>query len=137
MKFPVPDIINIYINYENNSTDFILKENEDLKKNLQELKKTYNEVVQSKEQQIILLNQNHEMTLENCEKLIKEAEANYLNLKNDYDQVMTKMKLKDDELDDLKQKNMNQDSSINYYKTELDKMKELNFASDIEAKYNT
>ena len=137
MKFPVPDIINTSINYENNSTDFILKENEDLKKNLQELKKTYNEVVQSKEQQIILLNQNHEMTLENCEKLIKEAEANYLNLKNDYDQVMTKMKLKDDELDDLKQKNMNQDSSINYYKTELDKMKELNFASDIEAKYNS
>ena len=77
------------------------------------------------------------MTLENCEKLIKEAEENYLNLKTEYDQVMDKMKLKDNELNDLKQKNINQDSSINYYKKELNKVKDLNYASEIEAKYNT
>ena len=100
-------------------------------------KKTYYDVVQSKEQQISLLNQNHDMTLENCEKLIKEAETNYLNLKTDYEQILEQMKSKENELDELKQKNLNQDSSLNYYKTELSKMKELNYASDIEAKYNT
>ena len=133
-KFPLPDLNNN--NYENNNNDYIIKENEELKKNLYELKQTYNEVVQSKEQQISLLNQNHDMTLENCEKLIKEAESNYLNLKTEYEQIMEKMKAKESELDELKQKNLNQDSSLNYYKTELSKMKELNYASDIEAKYN-
>ena len=134
-KFPLPDLNNI--NYENNSNDFLIKENEELKKNLYDLKKTYYDVVQSKEQQIILLNQNHDMTMENCEKLIKEAETNYLNLKTEYEQIIEKMKAKDIELDDLKQKNLNQDSSLNYYKTELSKMKELNYASDIETKYNS
>ena len=134
-KFPVPDLNNN--NFENNSNDLLIKENEELKRNLYDLKKTYYDVVQSKEQQIILLNQNHDMTMENCEKLIKEAESNYMNLKTEYDQIMEQIKAKDIELDDLKQKNLNQDSSLNYYKTELSKMKELNYASDIENKYNT
>ena len=141
-KFPLPDL---NLNLNNNSTnydnitnnDVLIKENEELKKNLYELKKTYQDVVQSKEQQISLLNQNHDMTLENCEKLIKEAETNYLNLKKDYEQILEKMKSKESELDEMKQKNLNQDSSLNYYKTELSEMKELNYASDIEAKYNT
>ena len=134
-KFPVPDLNNN--NFENNSNDLLIKENEELKRNLYDLKKTYYDVVQSKEQQIILLNQNHDMTMENCEKLIKEAESNYMNLKTEYDQIMEQIKAKDIELEDLKQKNLNQDSSLNYYKTELSKMKELNYASDIENKYNT
>ena len=134
-KFPAPDLNNN--NFENNNNDMLIRENEELKKNLYDLKKTYYDVVQSKEQQIILLNQNHDMTMENCEKLIKEAETNYMNLKTEYDQIMEKMKAKDIELDDLKQKNLNQDSSLNYYKTELSKMKELNYASDIETKYNS
>ena len=140
MKFSVPDLNNLNNLNSTNfdmGNDYLMKENEELKKNIYELKKTYYEVVQSKEQQIKLLNQNHDMTLENCEKLIKEAEANYLNLKTEYDQVMDKMKLKDNELNDLKQKNINQDSSINYYKKELNKVKDLNYASEIEAKYNT
>ena len=121
----------------NNNNDFLIKENEELKKNINDLKKTYNDVVQSKEQQIILLNQNHGMTLENCEKLIKEAESNYTNLKSDYDQVIEKIKTKDNELNDLKQKNINQENSINYYMTELNKLKDVNYASEIESKYNT
>ena len=133
-KYPIPEMNN---NLENTNNDYLVKENEELKKNLYDLKKTYYDVVQSKEQQIVLLNQNHDMTLENCEKLIKEAESNYMNLKTEYEQIMEKMKAKDSELDELKQKNLNQDSSLNYYKTELSKMKELNYASDIEAKYNS
>ena len=143
MKFSMPDLNN-FNNLSNlNSSnfdmgnDYLMKENEELKKNIYELKKTYYEVVQSKEQQIKLLNQNHDMTLENCEKLIKEAEVNYLNLKTEYDQVIEKMKIKDNELKDLKEKNINQDSSINYYKKELNKVKDLNYASEIESKYNS
>ena len=137
VKFSVPDLNNLNNTSYDMETDYLMKENEELKKNIYELKKTYYEVVQSKEQQIKLLNQNHDMTLENCEKLIKEAEANYMNLKTEYDQVMEKMKIKDNELNDLKQKNINQDSSINYYKKELNKVKDLNYASEIEAKYNS
>ena len=137
VKFSMPDLNNLNSANFDNGNDYLMKENEELKKNIYELKKTYYEVVQSKEQQIKLLNQNHDMTLENCEKLIKEAEANYMNLKTDYDQIMEKMKMKDSELNDLKQKNINQDSSINYYKKELNKVKDLNYASEIEAKYNT
>ena len=136
MKFPAPDINNNYdINSGNN--DYILKENEELKKNIFELNQTYNNVIQSKEQQIILLNQNHDMTLENCEKLIKEAESNYINLKTEYDQVLEKIKIKESEIDDLKNKSQTQNNSINYYKDELNKMKDINYASEIEAKYNT
>ena len=137
VKFSVPDLNNLNNTSYDMESDYLMKENEELKKNIYELKKTYYEVVQSKEQQIKLLNQNHDMTLENCEKLIKEAEANYMNLKTEYDQVMEKMKIKDNELNDLKQKNINQDSSINYYKKELNKVKDLNYASEIEAKYNS
>ena len=136
-KFSVPDLNNLNNTSYDMENDYLMKENEELKKNIYELKKTYYEVVQSKEQQIKLLNQNHDMTLENCEKLIKEAEANYMNLKKEYDQVMEKMKIKDNELNDLKQKNISQDSSINYYKKELNKVKDLNYASEIEAKYNS
>ena len=103
-KFSVPDLNNLNNTSYDMESGFLMKENEELKKNIYELKKTYYEVVQSKEQQIKLLNQNHDMTLENCEKLIKEAEANYMNLKTEYDQVMEKMKIKDNELNDLKQK---------------------------------
>ena len=133
-KIPIPEL---NINNPNNGNDYLIKENEDLKKNINELKNTYNEVVKSKEQQILLLNQNHDMTLGNCEKLIKEAESNYMNLKTEYDQAIEKMKLKDNELNDLKQKNINQTESINYYMNELNKMKDVNYASEIEGKYNS
>ena len=134
-KIPIPDL-NIN-NPGNNNNDYLIKENEDLKKSINELKNTYNEVVKSKEQQILLLNQNHDMTLENCEKLIKEAESNYMNLKTEYDQVMEQIKIKDNELNDLKEKNNNQTESINYYMNELNKMKDVNYANEIEGKYNS
>ena len=114
----------------------LFKENEDLRRSLYEMRKTYYEVVQSKENQIKLLNQNHSMTLENCEKLIKEAEDNFLNLKLNYDQAQEQLKLKDTEISELNNKNMNLESMVNYYKDELAKLKEFNIDVDIERKYN-
>ena len=133
-KIPIPDLT---MNNPGNNNDYLMRENEELKNSINELKNTYNEVVKSKEQQIMLINQNHDMTLENCEKLIKEAESNYMKLKTEYDQTMEKIKLKDNELNELKQKNMNQNDSINYYMNELNKMKDVNYASEIEGKYNS
>jgi hypothetical protein len=95
-KIPIPDLT--MNNPGNNNNDYLMRENEELKNSINELKNTYNEVVKSKEQQIMLINQNHDMTLENCEKLIKEAESNYMKLKTEYDQTMEKIKLKDNEL---------------------------------------
>lgn len=109
----------------------LFKENEELRRNLYEMRKTYYEVVQSKENQIKLLNQNHSMTLENCEKLIKEAEDNYIKLKLNYDQAQEELKNKDNELIELNNKFINQESSINYYKDEIAKMKEMNCFDDI------
>ena len=123
-------------NNNNYNGDYLLKENEDLKRNLYEMKKTYFEVVKSKEEQIKLLNQNHSMTLENCEKLIKEAEDNYMNLKTNYEEAMSNLKNKDEEISILKQKSVNQDTSINYYKSELEKIKDINYLNEIENKYN-
>ena len=139
-KFPMPDLGNLsclnntHFDIGNN---YLEKENEELKKNIYELKKAYNEIVQSKEEQIKLLNQNHDITLENCEKLIKEAETNYINLKSEYDHIIEEIKNKDNELDDLKQKSINQDTSINFYKKELNKVNDFNYASEMEAKCNS
>jgi chromosome segregation ATPase len=77
------------------------------------------------------------MTLENCEKLIKEAETNYINLKSQYDQIIVKMKRADDEMNDLKQKNINQDTSITFYKKELNKVNDFNYANEMEVKCNS
>ena len=40
------------------------------------------------------------------------------------------------EISILKQKSVNQDTSINYYKSELEKIKDINYLNDIENKYN-
>ena len=140
VKFPMPDLGNLSSLNNTNfdiGNNYLEKENEELKKNIYELKKTYNEIVQSKEEQIKLLNQNHDITLENCEKLIKEAETNYINLKSEYDHIIEEIKNKDNELDDLKQKSINQDTSINFYKKELNKVNDFNYASEMEAKCNS
>ena len=118
------------------SNDFSFKENEELRRNIYEIKKTYYEIIQSKENQIKLLNQNHAMTMENCERLIKEAVDNYSNLKFNYDQITGELKEKNDELNQLKIQNTNMETSINYYKTEMSKMKDLNFLTDLEEKLN-
>ena len=130
----LPDLNNTISNDIGNT--YLIKENEELKNNLYELKKTYYEVVQSKEKEINLLNQNHNISLQNCEKLIKEAESNYINLKNKYEDALDQIKQKENESNDLKQKNITQDSSINFYIKELNKVGDFNYANEIENKYN-
>ena len=114
---------NLYNNNNEFENDFLLKQNDDLKKNIYEMKKTYYDVIQNKENQIKLLNQNHSITLENCEKLIKEVENNYTSLKIDYENAMNENKNKEDEIKNLKEKNLNQLKNINDFKNEMEKIK--------------
>ena len=141
MKIPLPDL-NLNNNFINNDcnytleSNYLIKENEELKNNIEELKKTYNEIVQCKEDEINLINQNHDMTMENCEKIIKNAENSYINLKSDYNKALEEIKIKENELNDLKQKNINQNSSIKYFEKELNKVGDFNYANEIKSKYN-
>ncbi len=59
----------------------IVKENEDLRKNLVEIKRNFVESVQNKDQHIKRLNNDLLATIENCEKMIIEAEENYKKYK--------------------------------------------------------
>jgi len=59
----------------------LVKENEDLKKNLIEIKRNFIESVQNKDQQIKRINYDLNVTIENCEKLILETEENYKKFK--------------------------------------------------------
>ena len=136
MQVALPDLNNN--NFENEiENNYLMKENEELKNNINELKRSYEEIIQSKEEQISIINQNHNMTLENYENLIKQAESNYTNLKLQYDQALEKIKLKDNEFNDLKQKNINKDSSIKFYQKELDKVSDFNYVNELQSKYDS
>ena len=135
MNISFPDLNNCIIN-SGNKNSYLVKENEELKKNIDEIKKTYNDIMQSKEEEINLINQSHDIALENCEKIIKDAENSYINLKSDYDKALETIKMKENELNNLKQENMNQNSSIKFYQKQLDKIGDFEYANEIESKYN-
>ena len=139
MKIPLPEFNNSFFNNDSNynlESNYLIKENEELKNNIEELKNTYNEIVQSKEDEINLINQNRDITMENCEKIIKDAENSYINLKSDYNKALEEIKLKEDELNKLKQKTNNQNSSIKYYEKELNKIGDFDYANELKSKYN-
>ena len=60
-----------------------------------------------------------------------------MNLKSDYDQTLKNIEIKEAELNSLKERTENQSSSINYYKNELNKIKDMNFTTEMETKYNS
>lgn len=100
----------------------LLKENDDLRKNLYEVRKNYIETVQQKENQIKSLNYNLNLTMENCEKLIREAEENYMNLKLNYDRLKEDIQTKETENKNLTQKIRNLEASNNFYNEEINKL---------------
>jgi hypothetical protein len=100
----------------------LLKENDDLRKNIYELRKNYIETVQNKDNQIKTLNYNLNFTMDNCEKLIREAEENYMNLKINYDRVKEDVGNRDNEIRNLSNNLRNIEVSINYYKDEVNRL---------------
>ena len=136
MNISFPDLNSNCIINSGNKNNYLIKENEELKKNIDEIKKTYNDIMKSKEEEINLINQSHDIALENCEKIIKDAENSYIILKSDYDKALETIKKKENELNNLKQENMNQNSSIKFYQKQLDKIGDFEYANEIESKYN-
>jgi predicted nucleic acid-binding Zn-ribbon protein len=108
-------------NCSDNNYMNLLKENDDLRKNIYELRKNYIETVQNKDNQIKTLNYNLNFTMDNCEKLIREAEENYMNLKINYDRVREDLNNKDVEIKNLSSTFRNSEATLCYYKEELNK----------------
>ena len=130
-KFSIPDF---NTNTNSNNNNFIKLENDELKNKISELKSNYEQIIQNKDEQISLLNQNHNISMQNYENMIKDAEVNYTKLKSEYDKALEKMNSQESELNDLKLQNVEQDNSINFYKSELKKVGDLNYANDLQNK---
>jgi hypothetical protein len=109
---------------DNNNDNYmnLLKENDDLRKNIYELRKNYIETVQNKDNQIKTLNYNLNFTMDNCEKLIREAEENYMNLKLNYDRVKEDVNNKDNEFKILGSNYRTAEATLCYYKEEVAKL---------------
>lgn len=107
-------------NNNENILSMLKAENEDLKKNYFDLKTKFIETVQIKENQIKNITANMNMALDNCEKLIKEAEENYLNIKLVNDRLLKDLEIKDSELKTL---------NLNFRNSELTSLK---FKEDID-----
>lgn len=106
----------------NDNSMQLLKENDELRKNLYDLRKNFLETVQNKDSQIKSLNFYLSTTNDNCEKLIREAEENYMNLKLNYDRTKEDVMNKDTEIKNLNQTIRNLEANANFYKEEINKL---------------
>lgn len=109
-------------NSSNDNSLQLLKENDELRKNMYEIRKNFLETVQSKDNQIKSMNYNYSMAIENCEKIIKEAEENFINLKMNYDRTKEDFVNKENELKNLNQTVRNLDANNTFYKEEIVKL---------------
>ncbi len=97
-------------------------ENEDLKKNYFEIRNKFMETVQIKDNQIKSLNNNMTITMDNCEKIIKEAEDSFVNLKTTNDKLIRDIELKDTELNKIIITIKNYEITISNLKEEKEKL---------------
>ena len=121
-QFDYNNMDDFLYNTSNDNSLQLLKENDELRKNLYEFRKNFFETIQSKDNQIKSMNYNYSMAIENCEKIIKEAEENYINLKMNYDRTKEDLSNKETELKNLNQTARNLDANNNYYKEEIVKL---------------
>ncbi len=133
-----------YNNSNNNNSDMhfinmLRSENEEIKKNYFELKSKFIETVQIKENQIKSLTANMNMAMDNCEKLIREAEENYLTLKLSNERLLNDLDAKDAEIKSLGAHTRNVEISVLTHKDEIAKLnsdiaklKSQNFLHEIE-----
>jgi chromosome segregation ATPase len=141
--FKHPDMDFDYFEPNNISNDgylTLLKENDELRKNIFELRKNFIETVQNKDNQIKSLNYNMNMTIDNCERIIREAEENYMTLKLNYDRMKEDIINKEIEISNLSQIVRSHEATIAFYKDEIEKLKmERNsdrVYKDLESKLN-
>jgi len=121
-QFDYNNMDDFLYNTSNDNSLQLLKENDELRKNLYEFRKNFFETIQSKDNQIKSMNYNYSMAIENCEKIVKEAEENYINLKMNYDRTKEDLSNKETELKNINQTARNLDANNNYYKEEIVKL---------------
>jgi len=97
-------------------------ENEDLKRNYFEIRNKFMETVQMKDNQIKSLNTNMTITMDNCEKIIKEAEDNFVDLKTNNEKLMRDNEFKDSELNKIIGTTKNYEVTISNLKEENEKL---------------
>jgi len=119
------ELDNMYNNNYNDGEADIIKENDELKKNLVEIKRNFIESVQNKDQQIKCLNFDLNVTIENCEKLIVEAEENYKKFKKQIE--IEKINTNETEIE-LKNTNL----KLKNYESTLISLKEENYKASVE-----
>jgi chromosome segregation ATPase len=102
----------------------LMKENDELRRTLFDLRKSFLETVGSKDNQIQSLNFYLATTNENCEKIIREAEENYINLKLNYDKTKTDMKDREVEIKNLTATIRSLETNVSYYKEEMSQISE-------------
>lgn len=137
-------------NYNNNNNSemhlisLLRIENDEVKKNYFELKNKFLETIQIKENQIKSLTANMNMAMDNCEKLIREAEENYLTLKLSNERLLKDLDSKDAEIKSLSAHARNAEISLLTHKDEIAKLnsenvelKNLNFVKEIELELNS
>lgn len=107
---------------ELNVMTLLKTENEELKKNYIELKNKFMETVQIKDNQIKTVTANMNLAMDNCEKLIREAEENYINLKLTNDRLVKDLENKEAEIKNLTLNFRNSEVIISNYKDEITKL---------------
>lgn len=131
MGFGQPSDFGVPGNYNNNyynssvsneSYMQLLKENDDLRKNVYEIRKNMIESSQNKDNQIKSLNYNLNLTMENCEKLIREAEENYLTIKMNNDRLNEDNNNKEIEIRNMTQKQANLEADNQYLQVEIKRL---------------
>lgn len=122
-----------------NYINMLKNENEEIKKNYFELKNKFIETMQIKENQIKSLTANMNMAMDNCEKLIREAEENYLTLKLSNERLSKDLESKESEIKALNANSRNAEISVLNHKDEIAKLnneiselKSKNFVKEIE-----
>ena len=100
----------------------LVKENEEIKNNYLDLKNKFFETIHIKDNQIKSATANLNMAMDNCEKLIKEAEENYMNLKLSNERIVKELELKENELKNFNQNLKNSEFNILNYKEEINKL---------------
>jgi len=130
---------NFLSNSDLNLINMLKNENDELKKNYFELKSKFMETVQIKENQIKSLTANMNMAMDNCEKLIREAEENYLTLKLTNERLLNDLEAKNSEIKAIGANARNAEFSILTHKDEIAKLnneiseiKNNNFVKQIE-----
>ena len=113
--FTMHDMHDADVDIKNDYIQEVIRERDELKRQITELKMGYLEFSREKENKIKTLSMNYSLKMENCDKMIQETEENYSNLKMQYDRVKEESLKKDSNISSLIQKVRNLESDLSLH----------------------